>query len=261
MQVIIDERPGAILPMRTEQIEEAGATTGDLGAMGTKLNLWTLNGYDQIAYYDADHVFLSNADSIFDECGCDLPFCGVWDPRIPTHTFLHTFGQPSSGQYARRLVNAGMLVLRPDRAYAVFLRTQWARRSEFMMDDLDMVAKGSDQTFFNHMMGDRFRTVDQGFNLMHIERTALATPDKLQYKRYLNLNGTAMDPSTPTVPHLKAWTRGRAYLEKAVHAALRERFVEHEPYIRELLLDPRCAADVVRPVATVPGHVPRMTPI
>ncbi|KAG8467456.1 hypothetical protein KFE25_000772 [Diacronema lutheri] len=250
MRALVDERPGAVVPIRTEQIEQPGASEGDLGAMATKLNLWTLGGaggYEQIAYFDGDHVFLSNADAIFEACGCGQPFCGVWDPRMPEHRFLRTFGEPSSGNHTRRLVNAGTLVIQPDVSLASSLRQRWASRAEFMSEDLDMVATGSDQTFFNHMMGEHFRTVDQGFNLMHVGRSALAAPDGSRFVRFLHANGTAFDPATPTVVHLKAWTRGRARLEQAVHGALRARFIQPDPYVSELVRDPQCDPDRARP--------------
>lgn len=102
------------------------------------------------------------------------------------------------------------------------------------------------------MMGEHFRIVDEGYNLLHIGRTSLATPDLHAYRRYLNLNGTAMDPAVPTVPHLKAWTRGKALVEKAVHRALRERLVDTDPYISQLLRGRFCARDKKRPVMRPP---------
>jgi len=257
MQNIIDERPGAVLAIRTEQLEQPGASGGDLGAMATKLNLWTLGlPYEQIAYYDADHVFASNADALFDACGCRQPFCGVWDTRMKPHNFLRSFGQPSSGNYTRRLVNAGMMVIQPSRDYGAFLRTQWARRAEFMTEDRQMVATGSDQTFFNHMMGASFRIVDEGYNLLHLDRTSLHTPEGRMFKRYLTLNGTAMDPAIPTVAHLKAWTRGTGRPGQAVNKALRERIIDRDPYISSLLRGRFCARDNKRLVMKPPQPLP-----
>ncbi|KAG8467118.1 hypothetical protein KFE25_000434 [Diacronema lutheri] len=266
LQAIIDERPGAIIPLRVAQLQTETAKRGDLGAMATKLRLWDLgaeaapplalnaNGtnsaaawlsahgaYDQIAYYDSDHLFLSNADRIFDECGCEQMFCGVWDPRMPAHAFPRKFGSAKEGTYTRRLVNAGMMVVRPLAQYGRHLREWWARRAELLVgSDAGYVITGSDQTWFNYMMGADFNLVGENYNVGHISRKTIINSNGTDFVKFIFLNGTARNESVGTVIHLKPWNNGRVPAETAFHRAVLRRFANG--YVRALLKDPRCHA-------------------
>lgn len=50
--------------------------------MLAKLHLWSMVEYDQIAFYDADHVFIDpdGPESVFGECSATL--CAAGDPGI-----------------------------------------------------------------------------------------------------------------------------------------------------------------------------------
>lgn len=279
LTAIVNERPGSILPFRVEQLQQDFARMGDLGAMATKLNLWELGpasgsaaggngsggaragaaqggtgaplgGFDQIAYYDSDHVFLSNTDSIFDACTCSQRFCGAWDSRMPPREFPNVFGEPARGSHFRKLINAGMLVVRPDAAQGAFLRGWWARRAEVLLGpDAPYVLTGSDQTWFNFMMGKQFNRVNESFNLGHPSRGALLNANKTDFRRFLTLDGTARDPGVPTVVHTKPWLRGKRAPEDALHRALLARYAN--PYVHGLLGDKRCSATRKREVQRI----------
>ncbi|KAG8465398.1 hypothetical protein KFE25_002705 [Diacronema lutheri] len=277
LQAIVDLRPGAIIPMRVEQLQQDLAQRGDLGAMATKLHLWELgaardpsaapgaspsggsrsarrsgprSAYDQIAYYDSDHLFLSNADRIFDDCGCSRPFCGTWEARIPAREFPVRFGSPLLGNRSRQLINAGMLVIRPEPSIGRTLREWWARRAEILVgEDAHFVLTGSDQTWFNFMMGADFTVVRESYNVGHVGRAALLNANGTDFARVLTLDGAARDPSVGTVVHTKPWLRGRSVVETAFHRALLARF--GTPYVRALLSDRRCHRDRPREVMRV----------
>jgi hypothetical protein len=242
---IINASGGRIQPLSVRQLEQSNAPRSDWAAMATKQYAWTLTDYDRVAYYDADHIFLSNADAIFDECGCEHTVCGAFDPRLPLRNYSKVFGNESAGVTLRKTLNAGTLVLKPDLQRAAFIREQWARRAEFMApEDSKAVASGSDQAFLNMLFGDDFEVVHEGFNLMFLDR--LTIHRGTDFVLYLTPNGTVLLPDVPTVPHVRVWIRGVKPATVSFMSKVRERFVEPDPYLRELNKDPLCDPDKKR---------------
>jgi alpha-N-acetylglucosamine transferase len=84
--------------------------------MLTKLALWSLVEFDQVAYYDADHVILAaDVGGVFDACG-EAALCATTDEWLNNHAFAPN---EATGEVAfmrvptRGYFNAGFLVCAP----------------------------------------------------------------------------------------------------------------------------------------------------
>ena len=74
----------------------------------SRLHLWNLLDFDQVAYMDADAFLMNkNADEIFNEC--DKDFCAVGRDKIPEGTAY------SESNLDAQLFNAGVMVIRPNK--------------------------------------------------------------------------------------------------------------------------------------------------
>jgi hypothetical protein len=105
-----------------------------LSSMATKFQLWRFCQFSQIAYFDADHIFTANADSIFEECGEESILCGVGDSSP---------NGKREGQF-----NAGTMVLHPSLELSEELLSAYRTRHEWM-NVKDLVRSGDQgKTFF-----------------------------------------------------------------------------------------------------------------
>lgn len=97
----------------------------------TKINLWKWDDYDQLAFYDADHLILSDVDDVFDKC--DQVFCTATDDS-----------------------QGGFFVMRPGKdtgvelmkAYEGAKKTNWTYDGEKMWNEQPLLVK-----FFMKKMG------------------------------------------------------------------------------------------------------------
>jgi alpha-N-acetylglucosamine transferase len=108
-----------------------------------KLAIWTLEEYDQVAYYDADHIVMRNPDGLFAECGRAM-LCATQDTGIPEHYF-----------------NGGFLVIRPDREIyrALVQVASYANNRQF-----------AEQDMLNDLFKNKWRGLAVEYNWMHINR-------------------------------------------------------------------------------------------
>ena len=106
-----------------------------LQAMATKFQLWTLECYDTVAYFDADHVFVGNPDGVFEACG-RAAFCAAADVS-PSGKRAHQF-------------NAGAMVIKPSSTFAKDLLEAYRTRYAWM-NKKDLTRSG-DQIFLNHFI-------------------------------------------------------------------------------------------------------------
>ncbi|KAL1524272.1 hypothetical protein AB1Y20_019175 [Prymnesium parvum] len=102
-----------VIPMPRSLQEQSKVLGGKSSIMGevwgtvfTKLHIWNLTEYDQVVFLDSDAFptsELPSASTIYDECG-EAAFCAVRDSMLTT-----PYGAP--------LLNAGMMVVRPNKTF------------------------------------------------------------------------------------------------------------------------------------------------
>jgi len=120
-----------------------------LQAMATKFQLWTLECYDAVAYFDADHVFVGNPDGVFEACG-GAAFCAVPDVS-PSGKRAHHF-------------NAGAMVIEPSSTVAKDLLEAYRSRYAWMKKK-DLTRSG-DQIFLNHFIRN-WQAMPSTYNAQH----------------------------------------------------------------------------------------------
>eukprot|EP00835_Amoeboradix_gromovi_P006635 NODE_824_length_3906_cov_0.315209.p1 type:complete len:306 gc:universal NODE_824_length_3906_cov_0.315209:2001-1084(-) len=126
---------------------ESNGTSEWYTPMLTKLTLWTFTEYDQIAYYDADHIFMSNPEQVFQDCG-NATFCASHDPYQRDGYF-----------------NAGFLVLRPN--ITVY-------KEMMLRSDLSNNRGLAEQDMLNEIFENKWKSMGQRHNLMKITRKAVS---------------------------------------------------------------------------------------
>ena len=139
--------------------------------MLTKIALWTLTDYEQVAYYDSDHMYLQTPEYVFDECG-DSALCGVQDPGIPWSYF-----------------NAGFLLLRPN-------LTEY----HSLYDRRDIAnGKGlAEQDMLNDIYKGRWKALESKHNIMHVTREKLEKPDAVAvHEKWWTLRGPRFNLTEP----------------------------------------------------------------
>jgi alpha-N-acetylglucosamine transferase len=129
-----------------DRLSSTGSYEG-YAPMLTKIALWSLTDYEQIAYYDSDHLYLNTPEHVFDECGRNS-FCAVQDPGIPWQYF-----------------NAGFMLLRPD--VSVY-------HSLYAQRDLANGKGMAEQDFLNDVFKESWKPLEAKHNIM------LVTRDKLE---------------------------------------------------------------------------------
>lgn len=132
--------------IRVEKIASTGNEDESYRSMLTKLHIWTLTQYSQIAYYDADMVFMRNPSGIFDACG-NVPLCAVSDVYISPDYF-----------------NAGMMVLTP--SMDVFEMLYGQRQ-------LADGTQHAEQDMLNEVFRNQWKKLPRKFNFMHPSRSTL----------------------------------------------------------------------------------------
>jgi lipopolysaccharide biosynthesis glycosyltransferase len=137
--------------------------------MVTKYALWAMVEYDQIAYYDSDHVYLKSPENIFNDCG-DHPFCAVQDVGI-------------EGRY----LNAGCMVIHPNLTMFQHIK------------DLSYLANSktyAEQDQFNIMFKDKWKELNEIYNMQWVERhpEKLNNPDGVSvHEKYWRFKLMGMD--------------------------------------------------------------------
>jgi len=150
-----------------------------LQAMATKFQLWTLECFDAVAYFDADHVFVGNPDGIFDACR-GAPFCAVPDVS------------PSSKR--ARQFNAGAMVIEPSTKFAKELLE--AYRARYLWMNKKDLRRSGDQIFLNHFIRN-WRVMPSTYNAQH-GKQGIVMHDKV----WKNKSGAFVD-SMISSPFLK----------------------------------------------------------
>ena len=90
-------------------------STGTMGehqhyaSMVTKLHVWNLTEYEQVAYFDSDMIVMKDPAQVFDACG-QAEFCAVRDPGMSDDYFNAGFMvvRPSADTFARLLNSTGL---------------------------------------------------------------------------------------------------------------------------------------------------------
>lgn len=237
-----------VLYKQVPLLMDPNGTMGNLRTMATKFHIWDLVEYQQVAYYDCDHVFLSNTDHLFDECPPPNKFCSSWDSGSTTE---RTFPDGRHHQF-----NAGMMVIRPDRTVGRTLRRlrprrrtersaprcfdrfptplrrrRWhPRRWEFM--HVNDARTGGEQVFVNYMFAyrsssrwwrwalpwerDTFGIVSSSFNVLHVGPALLRNDRKVS-------NWTSLSKCKATTRgiclHMKVWDLAGPKGGHAAHTA------------------------------------------
>lgn len=133
--------------------------------MATKFQLWTLTCFHQVAYFDADHVFMANPDKIFDECK-NQEFCAAEDSAPNGHR---------AGQF-----NAGAMVFTPSAEYAKQLVGAYQTR-ESLMTEKELHRSG-DQIFLNRLRGGNWTKFNSTYNSQH-GKLGIVVHDKIWKNR------------------------------------------------------------------------------
>ena len=119
--------------------------------MLTKIALWTLIDYDQVAYYDSDHVYMKSPVALFDECG-QHTFCACRDT-----------GPGMQGGY----LNAGFMVIHPN--LTIFKHLQ---KLSFIANNMEY----AEQSMVNIIFKDKWKEIDEKYNLMMVDKEKALRP-------------------------------------------------------------------------------------
>ncbi len=120
-----------------------------------KLRLWSWTQYERIVYLDADMVVLKNIDELLERGGEDL--CAVQECFCPVPERRHMCPYSLDTTQPRCYFNAGMLVLRPDRAVAEDMTRSLQRctLSAFAF---------AEQDFLNDYFAESWASLPYGYN-------------------------------------------------------------------------------------------------
>lgn len=118
----------------------------------TKFHLWNLRDFEQIAYYDTDHIFRESVDGIFDQC--DDTLCAVEEPKSPSE------------------FNAGTMLLQTHKDTYSWLHSLYACRITFLDHLFDFYNSG-DQKFMNVVWRQVWQKIPTRFNAQHGQEGAV----------------------------------------------------------------------------------------
>ena len=143
-----------------ERLSSTGSYEG-YAPMVTKIALWSLVEYEQVAYYDSDHLYLKTPEHVFNECGSN-EFCAVQDPGIPWKYF-----------------NAGFMLLRPNmnKHHSLYVQRNAAN------------GKGlAEQDMLNSIFKDIWTPLESKHNIMLVTRAKLENPNAVAvHEKWWNL--------------------------------------------------------------------------
>jgi len=88
-----------------------------------KLHLWQLTRFEQVAFYDSDHLFLRNPDAVFDSCRANL--CMKGDSNL-VNAYIADTARALGTQFDDFYWNVGFFVLRPNASAVPLLLHTWA---------------------------------------------------------------------------------------------------------------------------------------
>jgi len=124
----------------------------------TKVHIFNMIDYEQIIYYDLDFVFQSNPDMAFTLCGREA-ICACQDSGVTKEDVLESNLQIELNP--NNYFNAGFLVIRPLASTYLMIKNK--------INTIDISSyKYAEQDLLNLIFVNRWKKLDQVFNLMHI---------------------------------------------------------------------------------------------
>ena len=155
---------------RVTRIAALRSTDPSMLSMFTKLHAWNLTQYDQIAYYDSDHVFLRDPSPAFDECGASS-FCATGDTGASNF-----YRRPDITEAS--YFNAGFMLLRPNVTVMQFLLDH-----RHLGEGTDFV----DQDMLNAVFAGTWKRLDERYNRMHTYTRGIPDDTVAVHEKYWEL--------------------------------------------------------------------------
>ena len=138
--------------------------------MLTKLALWSLVQYSQVAYYDSDHVYMQSPEVVFDDCG-NHPFCGCQD--------IGSVG------LNRSYLNAGFMVIQPNLTMFNYLKNKSYLADGKLFAEQDLI---------NIIFKGKWKLLDERHSLMFPNSENIKKPGIVSiHQKYWNFKDIGLD--------------------------------------------------------------------